>query len=111
VFAAGRQSRYVLGAMRRSVLFVCYLGTLSVEPAPYRPALLPATPERGGNWTPLAKDGADLPVTQRVPREARQPMGMGETFDFEFTPSAPGNLRLELRVNGQLMARTPLRVE
>jgi FtsP/CotA-like multicopper oxidase with cupredoxin domain len=62
------------------------------------------------NWTPVAKDGADLPVSGRMLRFARQVMSMGETYDFEFTPERPGNLRLELRRGRQLAARTPIRV-
>jgi FtsP/CotA-like multicopper oxidase with cupredoxin domain len=61
-------------------------------------------------WTPVAKDGADLPAASRVPRSARQQMSMGEIYDFEFTPSQLGNLRLELRRGGRLAARTPILV-
>lgn len=42
------------------------------------------------SWTPIAKDGADLPMTLRQPGLARTRMGPGETADYEFTPSAPG---------------------
>ena len=64
-------------------------------------------------WRPIAKDGADLPPAWRVPRLARQVMGMGETYDFELTPAVRGLLRLEVRGagNGVLLARVPLRVE
>jgi FtsP/CotA-like multicopper oxidase with cupredoxin domain len=65
-------------------------------------------------WTPLAKDGADLPAGApgiRSARDARQLMSMGETYDFEFTPRRAGNLRLELRVGGRLASRTPIRVD
>jgi manganese oxidase len=65
-------------------------------------------------WKPVAKDGADLPELARIPRLARQIVGMGETYDFEFTPRAPGHLRIEVRgagAAGRLLARTPIRVE
>jgi FtsP/CotA-like multicopper oxidase with cupredoxin domain len=62
-------------------------------------------------WRPLAKDGADLPITFRAPRAARQVIGMGETYDFELTPTAKGLLRLEVRGGGTLLARVPVRVE
>jgi hypothetical protein len=62
-------------------------------------------------WRPLAKDGADLPITFRAPRAARQVIGMGETYDFELTPTVKGLLRLEVRGGGNLLARVPVRVE
>lgn len=61
-------------------------------------------------WTPVAKDGADLPTSGRTRRSAVQRLSMGETYDFEFTPRQVGNLRLELRIGGRLAGRTPIRV-
>ena len=48
-------------------------------------------------WRPIAKDGADLAPNQRQLRAAHLLTGPGETADFEFTPSAPGDLRLEIK--------------
>jgi FtsP/CotA-like multicopper oxidase with cupredoxin domain len=48
-------------------------------------------------WRPVAKDGADLPASQRRERPAFLLTGPGETADFEFTPAAPGTLRLEVK--------------
>jgi len=48
-------------------------------------------------WRAVAKDGADLPPHQATLRPARQRVSVGETYDFEFTPAGPGDLRLELR--------------
>ena len=48
-------------------------------------------------WRPVAKDGADLPPSQRSPRPAWLLTGPGETADFEFTPRARGDLRLEVK--------------
>jgi manganese oxidase len=48
-------------------------------------------------WRPVAKDGADLPPSQRGPRPAWLLTGPGETADFEFTPRARGDLRLEVK--------------
>jgi FtsP/CotA-like multicopper oxidase with cupredoxin domain len=65
-------------------------------------------------WTPVGKDGADLPQAERRSVLARQIVSMGETYDFEFIPSKPGNLRLEIRGNGpagRLFVRGPIRVE
>lgn len=76
-----------------------------------------ATPPRDslvGQWRPVAKDGRDLPEAARVPRLARQTISMGETYDFEYTPERPGNLRLEWRATqpfARLIARVPIRVE
>jgi FtsP/CotA-like multicopper oxidase with cupredoxin domain len=46
-------------------------------------------------WRLLAKDGQDVPPAQAVVKDARQPIGVGETYDFEFQPEAAGDLRLE----------------
>ena len=48
-------------------------------------------------WRPVAKDGADLPVSQRRMRPAYLLTGSGETADFEFTPRHAGELRLEAK--------------
>jgi FtsP/CotA-like multicopper oxidase with cupredoxin domain len=65
-------------------------------------------------WRPVAKDGAALPETARAQRLARQPVSMGETYDFEYTPTSKGVMRIEVRAagaNGSLLARVPVRVE
>jgi FtsP/CotA-like multicopper oxidase with cupredoxin domain len=46
--------------------------------------------------TLLAKDGADLPVHQRVPVERLAPLSVGETADFTWTPSVPGTYELHV---------------
>lgn len=51
------------------------------------------TPEQ---WTPLAKDGADLPRAARLKRQATLLAGPGETMDYEYVPKAAGVLRLEV---------------
>ena len=48
-------------------------------------------------WRPVAKDGADLPPSQRRLQPSYLLTGPGETADFEFTPTAPGVLRLEVK--------------
>lgn len=64
-------------------------------------------------WRTIAKDGADLPVQNRVLRPAQQTVSIGETYDIEFQPVARGELRLEVRppTAGRLFARVPVRVE
>jgi FtsP/CotA-like multicopper oxidase with cupredoxin domain len=47
-------------------------------------------------WTPLAKDGADLPAALRVIGPAKVRMGPGETADFTFRPMRPGRYVLEV---------------
>jgi manganese oxidase len=49
------------------------------------------------DWRPLAKDGADLPTAQRIVKRAIQPVGVGETYDVEYRPERPGDLRFEVR--------------
>lgn len=44
-------------------------------------------------WRALAKDGADLPPSQGVALPSRQPIDVGETYDFAWTP-VPGEYRL-----------------
>jgi FtsP/CotA-like multicopper oxidase with cupredoxin domain len=62
-------------------------------------------------WRLVAKDGADLPSSQRVSRPGRQPISIGETMDLEFVPAAPGEMRIEVRgATGALLGTMPLRV-
>ena len=43
------------------------------------------------NWKPLAKDGADLPsYQQKIKPALNQPISVGQTLDFEFTPDKAG---------------------
>jgi FtsP/CotA-like multicopper oxidase with cupredoxin domain len=46
-------------------------------------------------WTPIAKDGADLPPDFQKRTEAKLQFGAGETYDFEFVPAKSGILRLQ----------------
>jgi manganese oxidase len=66
-------------------------------------------------WRTIAKDGADLPAAQQVEGPARHGIAIGETFDVELTPEAPGELRLDVRIGGRLangprLAVLPVRV-
>ena len=45
-------------------------------------------------WRAVAKDGADLPPAQATARPAEQPISVGETYDFEYTPAAPASRAL-----------------
>ncbi len=44
----------------------------------------------------IAKDGADLPITQQKDIEVSQRIFVGETADFSFTPSEPGIYELKI---------------
>jgi manganese oxidase len=47
-------------------------------------------------WTPLARDGADLPPSLQRPELAKIVMGPGQTADFLYVPDRPGKLLLEV---------------
>lgn len=62
------------------------------------------------SWRALAKDGSELPAARQLTRRASQIVSIGETYDFEFTPAAAGDYRLEVRrANGTLLAAMLLR--
>ena len=54
---------------------------------------------RDGEVIPIslfAKDGADLPLHQRVPVDELPRLGVGETADFTWTPTEPGVYELRI---------------
>jgi FtsP/CotA-like multicopper oxidase with cupredoxin domain len=61
-------------------------------------------------WTPVAKDGFDLPAAEQRPRPARQVISMGETYDFAFTPPRAGLFVLTARPNPPPGIRVPGRI-
>ena len=67
---------------------------------------------RGDNglvqWRAVSKDGAELPPIQATTRAASQQISVGETYDFEYVPTAPVELRIEVRVLGSDMLTTEL---
>jgi hypothetical protein len=56
-------------------------------------------------WTPVAKDGIELPARDRTPRPAAARANVGETYDFEFTPEAPGDYFFEVFRPGGVVMR------
>jgi hypothetical protein len=62
-------------------------------------------------WTPLAMDGADLPVALRKSKLARVHMGPGETADFIFVPTRVGRLTLEVWQEGWVKVELPVEVK
>jgi len=62
------------------------------------------------SWRALAKDGGELPAARQLARPARQVISIGETYDFEVTPAAAGEYRVEVpRGSGTLLAVMLLR--
>jgi FtsP/CotA-like multicopper oxidase with cupredoxin domain len=47
-------------------------------------------------WISVANDGADLPPPLRVERIAKLRISAGETYDFMWTPTSPGEATLLL---------------
>lgn len=62
-------------------------------------------------WTPVAKDGAALSGPRAAPRAARVLIGVGETYDFTYTPEAPGVRRIELATRDTVWLKTRVAVE
>ncbi len=63
-------------------------------------------------WTPVAKDGHDLPAWQSTPKMARQAVSIGETMDVRVNLPRAGDYALELRTfSGRLIARQPIKAQ
>ena len=63
------------------------------------------------SWRAVAKDGMDLPADQATMRPARVQLGNGETYDFEFIPQEPGQLRFTvIAAVGTPLASIPITV-
>lgn len=50
---------------------------------------------RALQWTPLATDGMELPAAREQSQTAVTTVTIGETRDFAFTPTTPGDLQLQ----------------
>jgi hypothetical protein len=64
-------------------------------------------------WTPVKKDGADVPLRERVSRPAKdQVIAVGETYDFIVVPRQPGPTWLELRYapTGMWIQQVPIAI-
>jgi FtsP/CotA-like multicopper oxidase with cupredoxin domain len=55
-------------------------------------------------WTPIAKDGFDLPEHQQILSRAEQRVGIGETIDMEVSFRESGEYVLEVRGDGGFLA-------
>jgi FtsP/CotA-like multicopper oxidase with cupredoxin domain len=79
----------------------------------YRPAMRVELKAAAGRetWRAVAKDGADLPRALATVRPALFPLSNGETYDFEYTPTVPGQLQLEVTAaNGRVLVVQPMNV-
>ena len=64
------------------------------------------------HWRALAKDGAELPRHLQTTRAANLLAGPGETMDFEYRPTAPGLMRLDVaQRTGAWKTHLPIKVE
>jgi hypothetical protein len=64
------------------------------------------------SWRALAKDGMDLPADQAIEGPSEIQMGNGETYDFDFVPSARGDIRIEVtNAGGVVLVSMPIKVQ
>lgn len=62
-------------------------------------------------WTPIAKDGADLPRALRNERRSRFTIAVGETYDFLWTPQQSMDAEITVRrLDQNRLLTIPLRV-
>jgi FtsP/CotA-like multicopper oxidase with cupredoxin domain len=57
------------------------------------------TADHLATWRPISKDGADLPSRLSIPGDAQLHIASGETYDFEFRPTTPGQLPFQIENN------------
>jgi hypothetical protein len=106
VLRAGRPARFRIMSLALGTPNATVTQTARVDSL----GTLPSADSMLVRWEPIAKDGADIATGGRAPRLARQIVGMGETYDYMYTPVRPGQLRIEVRTAGQkrlLLARVP----
>ena len=64
------------------------------------------------HWRALAKDGAELPRSAQLFHSAAFITGAGQTMDFEYRPTAPGLMRLDVaQRTGLWKTHLPIRIE
>lgn len=63
-------------------------------------------------WRAIAKDGMDLPSELATVRPASQQLGNGEAYDFEFVPTAVGDITFTVWPGNlaSLLVAMPIRV-
>src|SRR5688572_32353080 len=68
------------------------------------------TETQSASWKPLARDGADLPAGLRAATPALMTMGPGETADFTYVPTQPGDMMLEVWIGRGMRVVLPVKV-
>jgi FtsP/CotA-like multicopper oxidase with cupredoxin domain len=68
---------------------------INITPADDGTQIVLAAAGKAVVWTPVAKDGAELPMRYRKDCEAKLKFGAGETYDFAFRPEEMGKLELQ----------------
>ena len=68
---------------------------INITPADDGTQMVLAEEGKPVRWTPVSKDGADLPEHYRKDCEAKLKFGAGETYDFAFRPEKTGKLELQ----------------
>jgi manganese oxidase len=68
---------------------------INITPADDGTSMVLAAAGKPVSWTPMAKDGAELPGHFRADCEAKFKFAAGETYDFEFRPGKSGKLELQ----------------
>jgi FtsP/CotA-like multicopper oxidase with cupredoxin domain len=68
---------------------------INITPADDGTQIVLAAAGKAVVWTPVAKDGAELPMRYRKDCEAKLKFGAGETYDFAFRPKKSGTLELQ----------------
>jgi FtsP/CotA-like multicopper oxidase with cupredoxin domain len=95
VLNGGRQPKVVWKAGARHRLRL-----VNITPSDIFTVVL-QTPDGPVIWKPVTKDGAPLPPSRCQPGPAKQTIGVGETYDFEYdAPPGRRTLWLEVRTPG-----------
>jgi len=68
---------------------------INITPSDDGTSMVLAAAGKPVSWTPVAKDGAELPARFRETCEAKFKFAAGETYDFEFRPGKSGKLELQ----------------
>ena len=82
---------------------------INITPADDGTVMVLAAEGKPVRWTPMAKDGAELPMRYRKDCEAKLKFGAGETYDFAFRPEKSGKFELQTSFIG-LHTNVPITV-
>jgi FtsP/CotA-like multicopper oxidase with cupredoxin domain len=82
---------------------------INITPADDGTVMVLAAEGKPARWTPMAKDGAELPMRYRKDCEAKLKFGAGETYDFAFRPEKSGKFELQTSFIG-LHTNVPITV-